>query len=95
MAHVHKLIVGRAVSNVVRVLGYTPSKPAAIVAVVVYLTCAVCFFWHVFKRRDWWALCLPIGSTGESTSKSIGATISLSGITYSNGSWVHSSCYAE
>ncbi|KAJ4479100.1 RTA1 like protein-domain-containing protein [Lentinula aciculospora] len=52
----------RAVSNVVRVLGYTPSKPAALVAAIVYITCGICFFWHVIRRRNWWGLCLPIGS---------------------------------
>ncbi|KAJ3797559.1 RTA1 like protein-domain-containing protein [Lentinula aff. detonsa] len=52
----------RAVSNVVRVLGYTPSKPAALVAAIVYIVCGLCFFYHVFRRRNYWALCLPIGS---------------------------------
>ncbi|KAJ3718062.1 RTA1 like protein-domain-containing protein [Lentinula guzmanii] len=50
----------RAVSNVVRVLGYTPSKPAALVAAIVYIVCGLCFFYHVFRRRNYWALCLPI-----------------------------------
>jgi len=48
---------------IVAVLGYTPNKAAAAVAAIVYFICGLAFFYRVFRIRNWWALCLPIGST--------------------------------
>lgn len=45
-------------------LGYTPNKTAAIVAGVAYIIVSVGLFIRLWRRRDWWGLCLPIGTLG-------------------------------
>ncbi|KDQ62160.1 hypothetical protein JAAARDRAFT_170345 [Jaapia argillacea MUCL 33604] len=45
------------------ILHYSPNKPVAGVAGIVFLLISAALFTRVFKARDWWGLCLPIGAT--------------------------------
>lgn len=44
------------------VLAYTPSIAGNAMFGIVYETIAVLLTINLFKRRDWWGLCLPIGA---------------------------------
>ncbi|KDQ62161.1 hypothetical protein JAAARDRAFT_30065 [Jaapia argillacea MUCL 33604] len=44
------------------ILHYSPNKPVAAVAGIIYLVISAALFVRLFKTRDWWGLCLPIGA---------------------------------
>lgn len=48
------------------ILYYRPSKGGNLVFCVLYLATALGLYWNLFKRKDYWALCLPIGATFQS-----------------------------
>ncbi|KAE8211564.1 hypothetical protein CF327_g4706 [Tilletia walkeri] len=45
------------------ILYYSPSVPGNIAFGALYGFACVGLYFHLFKKRDWWALCLPIGAT--------------------------------
>jgi hypothetical protein len=44
---------------------YLPNKPIALVAGALYSVATSALFIRICMARNWWALCLPIGSLGQ------------------------------
>lgn len=44
---------------------YYPSIPVSGVAAVIYMVAAAAIFTVLYRARDWWGLCLPIGAVCE------------------------------
>jgi hypothetical protein len=49
-------------TDVQQAFHYVPNKPVAIVAGILYLASTLAILVRVFVAKNWWALCLPIGS---------------------------------
>ncbi|KAF8328862.1 RTA1 like protein-domain-containing protein [Cantharellus anzutake] len=41
---------------------YVPSAVAAVIFGAVYVMLGCTFFFHIFRTKSWWSLCLPIGA---------------------------------
>lgn len=45
--------------------GYTPNKPVAIIAGGLFGALSFVLFLRLLRRKDWWGLCLPIGTLSK------------------------------
>lgn len=41
---------------------YIPNTKLSAICGAVYVAAGLCHMWHIWRRRDWWALCLPLGT---------------------------------